>query len=113
MRKIFMPLCFLAIAAPALGGCGVETGVAIAGASLASYVHTDKFPTDHVASAASGEDCGMINVVEGESYCKEVVDPEMEQLKEANAQPYCYYTLGEITCYDTPDPYNNNEVPVQ
>lgn len=113
MRKTLLPLCFLAFSMPALSGCGIETGAAIAGASLVSYVTTDKLPTDHVASAASGEDCSVRNVVDGDAYCSEVVDPEMEQLREANAQPYCYYTLGSITCYDTPDPYNNNEVPVQ
>lgn len=108
MRQFLLPLLLVPLA-----GCGAAAGTVITGASLATYVHTDKFISDHIASAASDKDCAFLHVIDGQSYCKEDLDPEMQRRIQAEQQPYCYYTLGEITCYDTPDPYNNNEVPVR
>jgi hypothetical protein len=113
MRRTIFPLLGLILLPLALGGCGAAVGTVAAGATVATYATTDRLPTDHLVSAASGEDCTVLHMADGEPYCQTLEDPEMRQLREANNAPYCYRTLGEITCYDTPDPYNNTEVPVR
>ncbi|MBL8669301.1 MAG: hypothetical protein JNK11_01500 [Alphaproteobacteria bacterium] len=97
----------------ALAGCGAAAGPVIAGATVATYVNTGKSPVDHLAEEATDEECNIVNLIEGKKYCKPRVDKRMQALKEAEAQPYCYKTLGRITCYDTPDPYANNQIPMR
>ena len=59
---------------------------------------TDKTLEDHVVSLASGKNCSTVRTERGLSYCAE---DEVVPL----APVFCYRTLGEITCYDRPDPH--------
>lgn len=58
--------------------------------------------TDHIISFASGKNCSIKRIHMGLTYCVE---------DEPNPSPnvYCYRTLGEITCYDHPDPYRDGQ----
>jgi len=103
----------LALAASAVSACGVETAAVIAGGSVATFVGTDKTVVDHAASAISGKDCSLLYTNNDGDWCRERIDAEEEAIRQAESRPYCYNTLGEVTCYDTPDPYSNNEIPVQ
>ena len=70
-------------------------------ADLANFVHTDKLPTDYIAERASGNECNLLKSIEDsgpmcrDSFKREVIEKPI----------YCYRTLGQPTCYATPDPY--------
>ncbi len=63
----------------------------------AFVVGGDKTIADHVISLNSGKNCSFIRKERGLTYCEE---------DQVTVQPnvYCYKTLGEVTCYDRPDP---------
>ncbi|MDD9876493.1 MAG: hypothetical protein OXR84_03525 [Magnetovibrio sp.] len=85
----------------ALAGCGpvVATGIpAVGQADILTVVGTDKTMVDHVISMSSGKDCSYVRVERGMHYCKED-EPKV------NPEVYCYNTLGSVTCYNRPDPY--------
>ena len=71
--------------------------VPIAAVEGLSLVTTEKAVEDHLFSAYSGKDCSAVRVNKGDTYCKE---------DEPNPTPavHCYRTLGDITCYNQPDP---------
>lgn len=103
-----------ALTAGLLAGCSGTAAVVAGGASLATFINTDKFVTDHVASAATGMDCSSLNVTTKQgAYCKAYQDPKAAALAAEQNYPFCYRTLGAITCYDQPDPFQNNEDPVR
>lgn len=62
-----------------------------------SLLTTEKAVEDHIFSAYSGKDCSAIRVERGETYCRE---------DELNPTPvvHCYRTLGDVTCYEKPNP---------
>ena len=104
--KILLVLCALALPA-ALGGCSGTAAIAMAGISATSFAMTDKFPTDHVASWVTGEDCSALQAEQTGEYCR---TPEEIAAAEAAEKPgvapavYCYRTIGEIDCQSEPDP---------
>ena len=76
-----------------LGACayGVAEGV--------SFITTEKSISDRAVSIYSGKDCSTVRIERGETYCAEdEVEPKV--------LVYCYRTLGKVSCYDRPDPYN-------
>lgn len=94
------------IALLGLGGCSEPTSLALTGASLISFAATDKFLMDHVASWATGKDCSMAAAGADGRYCRpdeEIATPGFQTLI-AESPLYCYRTLAEITCYESPDP---------
>ena len=72
----------------------------IAALEGASAWGTGKTVSDHVISISSGKNCSTVRREIGRTYCEE---------DEANPPTtvYCYPTLGEVTCYNRPDPYND------
>jgi hypothetical protein len=85
----------------ALGGCdaftfGGGTVAPVAFVEGASVVVTDKTLGDHLVSMYSGKDCSTIRTSKGMRYCA-------EDEPAPPPQPYCYRTLGKVTCYDRPD----------
>ena len=98
------PLFMLGLAA-----CDPASQAMMAGASLVSFVHTDKTLGDHVATWAFDKDCSTLTLANGEGYCHEFVTEEDRAAAAAGAadvleHTYCYRTLGDITCYRRPDP---------
>lgn len=67
----------------------------------ASTMITDKTVTDHIISWTSGKNCSSVRYTQGMTYCEE---------DEPNPAPnvYCYRTLGDISCYERPDPYDGS-----
>ena len=91
-----------------LTGCaGLPLAGVVGGAEVASVVNTDKTLTDHVASNLTGHDCSTVKVKSRGKYC-------IDQNSIPAPQPavYCYRSLGDINCYENPDPYANGAVQV-
>ena len=95
--------CGLAVALALLSACTPAQLGAIAGLSALSYIETDKTLSDHVASKIMGKDCASRYAFETGRLCKEETVTYVAQ----QAPTYCYRTLGNITCYSTPDPYDS------
>ena len=104
MTRAITPARLRALAAAAaligLTACGELTGLAMVGAGVISLSATKKLPTDHLVSWISGKDCSVVTMAENGSYCRDEADATQMV---AAAPLYCYRTLGEITCYTTPD----------
>ncbi len=95
MRAIFAAAAIAAFAA--LSGCAAIPGVAqVEGAFL---MGTEKTLTDQVISLSSGKDCSSVRKEQGMTYC-------VEDEKQVKQKLYCYQTLGSVTCYDRPDPFD-------
>ena len=85
-----------------LGACGplASSGVpGLAQVDVLTVMGTDKTIVDHVVSLSSGKNCSAVRLEKGQYYCKED-EPEIQQ------NIHCYNTLGRVTCYTRPDPYN-------
>lgn len=70
-----------------------------AGFEGVSVIATEKTMEDHVISLASGKNCSVVRLERGMTYCEEdevIPKPEV----------YCYQELGDVTCYEAPDPTN-------
>lgn len=80
-----------------LGGCSFIPG--LAQVEAASTMGTSKTMTDHVISVTSGKNCSSVRREKGLTYCEE------DQLQPPPTSRHCYRTLGSVTCYDRPDPY--------
>lgn len=101
-----------------VGGIGsactpTESAILMGGATLVSFIHTDRTVSDHVIGAITDKDCSTLRMVnEGTSLCR---DPAMADAqassKTATAQmaaanSHCYRELGRVSCYDRPNPYS-------
>jgi len=91
-----------ATAALMLAGCGAEPGfLAVAGAT-STIVNTDKLPTDFIAEAVTGLDCNSIRQSRDKGpLCRA---PEQRVIERP---VYCYRTLGDMNCYEQPDPFGD------
>lgn len=105
----------------ALSGCLLMTGPGLFAASVSTVINTDKTPTDHVVSWATGEDCSSIEYSKGREYCEET-DIAATQADTAlygpsgnyhGLGPFCYRTLGEVNCYNQPDPQASEQARLQ
>jgi hypothetical protein len=102
-----------------LSGCGgmetnplVTAGSAIEwfptpliAAEIATMSLTGKTMVDNAYSLVSGKDCNTIRYLEGNYYCREVLPSNQV----VDTRLYCYRTLGDITCYAQPQPYQRNQ----
>ncbi len=79
----------------------------LAGASLISLNTTRKTLMDHAVSYATGMDCSTIAFERGNPYCVDEVTAPVE-----GPVYHCYQTLGEVSCYAEPDPFQNDDRPV-
>ncbi len=94
------PCMILASILLLVSSCGTESVYAL-GVGLANFVYTDKIPTDYLAEQASGKECNLLKSIEdGGPMCRDSFERQIIE------KPiYCYRTLGQPTCYATPDPY--------
>lgn len=94
----------------ALSGCMLSTGPGLFAATVATYINTDKSPSDHAMSLLTGEDCSSLEYAEGREYCTPHAPRRGAMIYDGPGQgrpdvgPYCYRTIGETTCYTQPDP---------
>ena len=99
-----MRVAVLVLAAAFIGGCSLVPVVApVEGISTLT---TEKPLSDHVVSLASGKNCSSIRREQGFAYCAE------DEVKPPPHNAWCYPTLGSVTCYDSPDPYNGRQTRV-
>ena len=100
MRK-FLPLLSVCI----LSACGPLVSGGVPGAAqvdMLTVIGTDKTIVDHVVSLSSGKNCSAIRLEKGQHYCEED-EPQIQQ------NIHCYNTLGSVTCYTRPDPYQGRQ----
>ncbi len=86
-----------------LSACGGEVGLAMMGASLATFIHTDKTMIDHAVGLSTERDCSILYLARDQNYCKPPVPIEPGQVAYMSSALYCYRTLGGVSCYDRPD----------
>lgn len=86
-----------------LSACDSGAGLALAGAGLATVVHTQKTPADHALSWAMDENCSILHSANNEPYCQPLPPDPRERLADMSASLFCYRTLGNVTCYKRPD----------
>jgi hypothetical protein len=101
-----------------LAGCDPASQAMLAGASLVTFVHTDKTVGDHVATWALDKDCSTLTLANGEGYCRDFPSQEALAAAEAEAEAartatYCYRTLGTVSCYSQPDEMVSSAVRVR
>lgn len=115
-RRRLIPLFTTPLVALGLAACDPATQAMVAGASLVSFVHTDKTLGDHVATWAFDKDCSTLTLANGKGYCHDFATQEQLAAAEAEAvaaHSYCYRTLGQITCYSEADPLASAAVRVR
>lgn len=71
-------------------------------ASIGTTVASGKTPVDHVVSAISGKDCSVRRNRQGLTYC-------VEDEQTPPVRVVCYHTLGDVSCYDHPNPFNGRQ----
>jgi hypothetical protein len=97
-RILLVPaLLLLAACSPA------ESGI-IVGASLISLLETDKTVPDHIMSQMLNKDCSSQRLLEGAD--KMCLDENGPTTVAQSIPSYCYRTLGNITCYTEPNPFD-------
>ena len=90
--------------------CDPATTLVVAGANVISIIDTDKTLTDHAASWVTGEDRSTREALDGRPYCREEYIP-LEPAA-AEAEVYCYRSIGSIVCYNEPDPLASEQMRV-
>jgi len=88
---------------------GISPGFAILASTTATFIQTDKLPSDIIASAITGLDCSaLLQYQDNGPLCR---SPDYGKVIERPL--YCYRTLAQITCYEEPDPYGNGARRIQ
>src|SRR3546814_11515547 len=82
----------LALLALGLTACDPASQAMLAGASLVSFVHTDKTVGDHVATWAFDKDCSTLTLANGEGYCRAFVSAEEQRSEERRVGKECVST---------------------
>jgi hypothetical protein len=99
-KRFYMRLLSVVACLFLLGAC--SSIPQFAGAEAASVVVTDKTFTDHIVSLGSGKNCSTLRTQADLTYCE-------EDEVAAKYVSYCYRTLGNVTCYDRPNPFNGRQ----
>ena len=97
----------IALALVTLQGCAAATtGPGLFAVGLATFINTKM-------SLATGQDCSSLKYSKGEGYCQPPEGSEAAMAENAGPAtpgtyvgygPYCYRTLGKVTCYKNQDP---------
>ena len=82
MPRVSGLLSALSLTACLLSGCDTTTALVTTSIGIATFVQTDKTPTDHVASFVTQQDCTILHVADDEPYCQEE-GTEAEEIAEA------------------------------
>jgi hypothetical protein len=83
---------WLLLALPGCDPTGIGTGAAVVVGSVAVIGRT---PVDALVSVASGQDCSVVRLDRGQSYCR---PPEPAPAP----PPFCTRSLGRVDCWTTP-----------
>lgn len=104
-------LAVIALIVP-LSGCFLASGPGMFAVGTATFINTKKTFTDHAMSFLTGEDCSSLKYSTGDGYCEPFPseeDGDAAAMAEGRGTflgygPYCYRTIGKVTCYNSPDP---------
>jgi hypothetical protein len=96
-------LCGAGIVAGA-GGCADPASLALSGASAISFAETGRTLTDHAMSAATDQDCSLLNSLSGEAWCQPV--EKAQPHASWNGSVHCYRSIAEVTCYRQENPWD-------
>jgi hypothetical protein len=115
-RRILAPYIGLALLA-VLTGCealALTPAIAVyAGVEGIALNQTGKLASDHAASAITGQDCSFLRYKDTGNYCRSAAEiAAQEAIERRDLSAYCYRRLGQVTCYDTPDPTATDEIRV-
>ncbi|MCH8999604.1 MAG: hypothetical protein IID48_15265 [Proteobacteria bacterium] len=102
MTRVFV-ICGGLLGLLGLSACGGEVGLMMMGASVATFIHTDKTMMDHAVGLSTERDCSILYLAQDQDYCKPQVPIEPGQVAYMSQALYCYRTLGGVSCYDRPD----------
>ena len=94
----------LALVLLTLPGCVEPTG-ALIGANAASVVVFGRGVGDLLVSAVQGQDCSIVRLEQGKSYCRPR-DPPLAP------PPFCTRSLGRIECWQNPEALPNHPAQV-
>lgn len=92
-------LALLALLLP-LNACGIGPGVlygSMAGANAVSTAVIGRDIADATISLASGKDCSIARLDQGQTYCKPARGPVEDP-------PYCTRSIGAVDCWREPPP---------
>jgi hypothetical protein len=87
-----------------LAGCALAPSLALSGMDVVSYASSDRSLAGNAASSLTGEECAVVQLADGQSYCLSV---EEQEAVLASQKRYCYRTIGTVTCYKVLDPYGD------
>lgn len=90
MPRRLLPLLLLALA-----GCDPTSAGVTAAVGVGSVAVIGRTPVDAVVSLASGQDCSVVRLDRGQSYCKPKEPPPAPP-------PYCTRSLGSVDCWRQP-----------
>jgi len=90
---VLLPLCGLLLAGCGATALSVSTGLVVTDAVSITALHHDVF--DILISGATGQDCSVVRLDRGKSYCKPLDPPSLPP-------PYCTQTLGFAQCWASP-----------
>jgi hypothetical protein len=82
-------------------GATILIAVYLLGAGLANFIQSDRLPQDYLAELVTGKECNTLAAIKDKGpLCRESFNPPIYE------KPiYCYRTLGQVKCYEEPDPY--------
>jgi hypothetical protein len=98
----------------ALTACQITTGAAVYGLVEGSSLNqTGKTASDHLASLVTGQDCNILRYQQTGKYCLSSAElAQMDAAERRDNAGYCYRTIGEVWCYNQPDPTASPETRV-
>jgi len=92
-----------------MAACSPTQTAVLAGTSLISLLETDKTVPDHIMSQVMNKDCSSERLIKDGKMC---LDENRPTTVAQSIPSYCYRTLGTITCYTSPNPYDPNTAEV-
>lgn len=103
MRAAWMGILLIPLLA---SGCVAGVSMAAAPAmAVGTTAASGKTPVDHLVSLISGKNCSIRRNQQGLTYC-------LEDEPAVPVRVVCYRTLGDVSCYDRPDPFNGHQQPI-
>jgi len=96
MCRALILLALVSVVCGPLGGCGPQAAVAMAALGVLTIPPFGRSPPDMIVSAIRNQDCSIVRVEQGKSYCR-VADPPPEPPQ------LCTRSLATVDCWVNPE----------